>query len=717
VAQPLKNRFKIGDFLGGFAGSAVALPQAMGLGVVLFSTMGQDVASGALFGLVGAAVLSIISGLFGATIGMISAPNGPVTMLLVGVFSTLGAAGMDPQQMTTVLIAILMLTGLFQILFASIGGGQLVKYIPYPVVAGLITGIGLLMIKSQLLLLEKEIILSSFSLYAAIPLITVVFSVAVIALISKIWPKIPAALIGLLMGIAIFHTLLWFEGMHADIRWVVGTIPSAGSLKIGIDLNSLTLLPFEIIITSALALTILVTTDCLITAVVADSRTGERHNAKKEIIAQGLGQIAVGLLGALGGGGTKGATLVTIASGGRRWAPVISGVLLLLAMFFAGPIGNFLPISVLAGVIIFVGYGMLDYNIITWLKSSHTRFDGLIALSVVGVILFFNLILAVAVGVSIAIIIFIRIQIKAPIIHRSINGKSHRSLSIRTESEQNILKRKGEAIILLELEGNLFFATADHLLNAVEQYLYRGSIVILHFRRIKYIDLTGMMLLLQLNARASDKGTQIIFCHLGTELGFGNKVNRVFQTIDKKSEWNAKIFNDSDTAFEYAENLLLTREGCSTISADHRIPLSENNLCNGMPEHVIALIESMTHTSTVNAGKTLFTSGQIAQSLFVVLKGEFEIRLQTGEKTYKRLAKYGPGTYFGEIAFMTPGPRTASAIALHDAELIELEQDALRALPHKERADLALYLLFEIGGTMGAELRRSATNIYLLEQR
>ncbi|MFC1828201.1 SulP family inorganic anion transporter [Thermodesulfobacteriota bacterium] len=275
-SDSFKKSFHISDILGGFAGSAVALPQAMGLGVVLFSVMGMDASTGAMAGLLGVAVLSIVSGLFGATIGMISAPNGPVTMLLIGVFTEMSANGAGSEEMMTALSAILILTGLCQLAFGAVGGGQLIKYIPFPVVAGLVTGIGLLMIKSQVLLLAKDIYRSpSFDLHTAIPVITALLTIFTIVVVPKKFPKIPGALAGLICGIFLFQVLVYFMG-DAEQSWVVGTIPSLASLRLGITPQALNNLPWNIIITSSLALTILATTDCLITSVVADSRTGER---------------------------------------------------------------------------------------------------------------------------------------------------------------------------------------------------------------------------------------------------------------------------------------------------------------------------------------------------------------------------------------------------------------------------------------------------------
>ena len=149
-------RFTSGDLPGGLAATAVALPQSMGLGVALFLAMGLDASTGALAGLVGAASLSLFSGLAAATMGMVSAPNGPVTMLLSVSLTSVAAQGIQEDGILLALVIIMVLTGLLQLLLGITGGGQFVMFIPYPVVAGLVTGIGVLMIMSQLQPLSGE---------------------------------------------------------------------------------------------------------------------------------------------------------------------------------------------------------------------------------------------------------------------------------------------------------------------------------------------------------------------------------------------------------------------------------------------------------------------------------------------------------------------------------------------------------------------------------
>ena len=704
------------DILGGLAGTAVILPQSMGLGVVLFTVMGLDASSGAFAGIVGAALLSMISGLFGATVGMLSAPNGPVTMLLVGIFSTMAAEGAAAEAMITTLGAILIITGLFQILFSLLGGAKLVKYIPYPVIVGLVTGIGILMIKSQLGFIGGAYAGAEDYLRASVPLAVALATVATMVLLPKMTPRVPAALAGLLAGTLLYQLLDRFYLHGGSAAWVVGAVPGVESLHAGLSVEALKGLDLTLVVTASLALTVLATTDCLVTAIVADSQTSLRHDGRREIVAQGLGQMAVGLLGGLGGGGTKGATLVNLHSGGRRWSALYSGLFFVLLILFFGELGAYLPIAVLAGVIIFVGFGMIDFNMINWLRYRKSRADGMIALVVLAVTIFVNLVTAVGVGVLIAMLVYIRMQIKAPIVHRMRDGRSRRSLSARTEEEEALLDAHGESIAMFELRGNLFFATADKLMEILEPRIKKESFVILHFQKVQLIDISGVILLLQIASRMKNVGGELLLCHMHKELGIGRKINKALRHIDEKRSVKIHTFVDTDTAFEYAENMMLQWHGLEPRAKDQYIPPAANALCRGMPAHLAERVVSLCTRREIARGEPLFAQGDAGDSLFMVLQGEMEIRLYASDNDYKRLGKYGAGTYFGEINFLDPGHRAASAVARYDTELLELSHGALFGLQEGEKAEMALALLFELGSTLGQELRRSAEEIRRLEE-
>ncbi len=703
------------DFLGALSGTAVILPQSMGLGVVLFSVMGLDASSGALAGIIGAAVLSLVSGIFGATLGMFSAPNGPVTMLLVGVFTIMAGNGATSANMLLTLSAILILTGLFQIIFSLLGGAKLVKYIPYPVIVGLVSGIGILMIKSQLKLFLSPYQSIDDRFIASIPLIIAVVTMLTIIITPKISKKLPAALVGLFVGSLVYALLNSLYLDESFSSWVVGSIPGIDSLHFGFSLVGLHSLNIEEIVTASLALTVLATTDCLVTAIVADSQTNTRHNGRKEIVAQGIGQIIVGLLGGLGGGGTKGATLVNIQSGGGRYSSIFSGLVFVLLILFFGSLGRYLPLSVLGAIIVIVGFGMINFNIIDWLRYKKSRVDAFIALVVLLSVILIDLVSAVGIGIVISMLVYLRMQIKADIIHRRTNASRRTSLVKRTDAEKAILQEYGEKVVMLELTGNLFFATADKLLEEMDPYMREGYIVILHFQRVTLMDLSGVIILLQIASRLKNIGSELVLCHMHKELGLGKKINRALESIDKKHSIKIRTFINIDSAFEYGENRLLVAHGIELRSKDSFIDIEENQLCKNISPNIVEIIQKLSREIKLNKGETLFEQGDMGDSLFMVLKGEVNIELFYGKDDYKLFGKYGAGTYFGEISFLNPGERTASAVCKADTTLLEFKQADLISLESKEKEELSLALLFELGSTLGEELRHSAREIRRLE--
>jgi len=712
------TRFTTGDLLGGFAGAAVVLPQAMGLGIVLFGVMGYDPSAGAAAGLLGATILLLVSGGAGATIGMISAPNGPMTMLLVGVMTLMARQGAASGTMLLTLSSILMLTGIFQIVFAMAGGAQLIKYIPYPVVSGLVTGVGLLMVKSQIGLLAKgwnsPLPGSSEEIY---PLFIALLSMGAMALTPKLsGKKIPGAVGALVSGIAFFYLFAFFLPFPVRDAWMVGTIPSLSSVHFGFDLRQIDTLPYRNILLSSLALTVLGMTDCLVTSLVADSKTGTRHNSRREMTAQGVAEILAGLSGALGGWGTKGATLVSIEAGGRRYAAVSAGIFFLGLMLFGGAVGSLLPICVLAGIVAMVGLGMIDGNILFWLRHKRTRADALIALSVVAVIVTVNLVAAVGVGVLISVLLFIRTQTKTSIVHRRITAREHRSVVKRSGEEREILEKNGASIVMYELKDNLFFATADKLRTRLGKELEEASVLILHFRRVRYIDMSAMVVLLQLSDEAERKQCELIFCHLHKGLGFGKKAAKTFSHIDPHRRFRRRVFRDTDTAFEYAENLLLRQHGCSEARKNISVPVSSNDFFQNMKPEAVRAISSAGVRRVFEKKTLLFERGEYGDSLFLVLEGEVEIRLYAGKREYKRLAKYGPGTYFGEISFISPGPRSAAAVIPNAGILLELRQSDLERLEEGKECTILSEILKRISIRQSEELRRSAEEIRRLEK-
>lgn len=711
-----KHGFSVGDLLGGIAGGAAALPQSMGLGVVLFTAIGLDAAAGASAGLLGAAVLSLGSGMVGATRGMISAPNGPVTMLLVASLATLVAGGVEVSDLPLALSIILLLAGIVQFLIGIAGGGQLVKYIPFPVVAGLVTGIGILMILSQARSLTGSLSQMLDDIWMGIPVVTAVITLAGIVVTRRYIPKLPSVISGSLVGIAGFHLLTQFTPGAFPAAWVVGDIPSLHGIAGVPELSAVRQLPFPDILAAALAVALLASIDSLLTAVIADGRTGLRHDARHELAVQGMSQIMIGLLGGLGGGGTKGSTLVAIEGGGRRWSAVVAGLVFLSLLLFIGPVGRLLPVSVLAGVIIYVGASMLDVNIFGWMSTRRLRMDAIVAITVVVTTLVYDLLVGLVVGVVGSVLLFIRGLLLQPVLHDRASGNERRSLKERGGEERHLLDEYGDRIVYAELRGNLFFGTADRLFTELMSDLDRPVWMVINMRRVQHIDTSALHILRQMAARLQHNGGTMVYANVYKHTSGTRKIHKAFTQLGGTLGLPmVKTFKSTDAALEYAEDSLLHSLNWQPPAAGKRVALIANNLCADLNSTTIEALSGVLRPLSLDRKARVYTQGDHGDAVYLVLEGEIETRLPTGLYHYKRIAKIGPGGYFGSVAFLQPGPRSTTAVVTAKAELLMLSRTALGSLEQSGNRKAAHLILQSIVKTVTGQLRWAREELARIE--
>ncbi|NEX19462.1 SLC26A/SulP transporter family protein [Thiorhodococcus mannitoliphagus] len=712
-----ENRLTIGDWLGGLAGAAVALPQSMGLGVGLFSAMGLGAAAGALSGLIGAAALSLVSGIGGYTRGMISAPNGPVTMLLIASMATLSAEGISGGSAVVALAVLVVLAGLIQLVIALSGGGQLIKFIPYPMVAGLVTAIGILMMRSQLSPLLARPGDAIPEIWSWLPAATAIVTFAAIKLTPRLLPRMPAIIGGLIVGLVAFHSAAALAPVPLPDAWMVGAIPELEGIHLDLSWAALTALRWDLLFPAAIALAVLASIDCLVTAVVADSATGCRHKARGELACQGVGQILAGLLGGIGGGGTKGSTLVAIGAGGRRWPAVVASLGFILLLAVAGPIGRYLPISVLAGVIIYVGFTMLEWRVLLWLRQPRTRIDGFLALVVVASTLYFDLIIGVGVGALGAMVLFLRDQIRAHTIHTRSTGRELRSLRLRSKEDHALLDEHGDRIVYIELRGHLFFGTVDRLFTELATLLERPVWIVINMRRVQSVDLTALDLFRQMKLRLRAHGGHMLFANIHRGAAQAHKMDKLLRAFAfGYSQPDIKTsFKSTDKALEAAEDLLLSALGRPPTPMDTRIEIADNALFRGIEASVLETLRPLMLELQLPRKARPFEVGAPGDAVYFVIQGVIDLRLPSGDYHYKRLSSIGPGGYFGETAFIEPGPRSADAVVIRDAELLVLSRAAIGDLADRTTDAAALALVLRLARSLVQHLRRARTDIRRLE--
>ena len=473
-----------GDVFGGITAGIVALPLALAFGV--------QSGAGPVAGLYGAIVLGIFAATFGGTSSQVSGPTGPMTvvaaLVVIKAIEKYGSleAGMG------FIICIFLLAGVVQILFGVLKLGTYIKYIPYPVVSGFMSGIGGIIILLQIYPFfgqtsPKKVLDVITNIVDVIPIINweaiIIASstIAIIYLFPKITKAIPSTLVALI-SMTIVTTSIGLEVP------VIGTIPSSlPELKIG-AIASIHTSDITLIIELALTLALLGAIDSLLTSVIADNITKTKHHSNRELVGQGIGNIMASCIGGLPGAGATMRTLVNINAGGQTpLSGVIHGVLLLAILLGLGNYAQVIPIPVLAGILITVGVGIIDYKGFRHIKSVP-RTDAVVMLIVLGMTMFVDLIQAVAVGLILSSILFMK-QMSDQL------GSEVKILPIKENCRQwwkeNIPDSIADKIYVKHFPGPIFFGFAPAL-QAMAESLPDIRVVIFRMMDVPNIDQTGL---------------------------------------------------------------------------------------------------------------------------------------------------------------------------------------------------------------------------------
>ena len=393
-----------GDLYGGITAGIVALPLALAFGV--------QSGLGAIAGLYGAIVLGIIASLFGGTPTQISGPTGPMTVVSasVGMMAIQHAGSLEKG--IGMIIIIFFLAGLFQILFGVLRLGKYIRYIPYPVLSGFMSGIGVIIIILQLfpmvgLTSPSSIIKTVGEIPEAITSVSPLAlffglgTIAIIYLFPLLTKKIPGTLIAVILMSALAYLLKSDIPVIGDIKGGLPAIRISEVLHLQWSQLSYVFFP-------ALTLAGLGAIDTLLTSVVADNITKTRHNSNRELIGQGIGNMAASLIGGIPGAGATMRTVVNIRSGGTTaWSGLINGFFLLIILLGAGKLVSHIPLSVLAGILLTVGISIIDLKGLADIRLIP-RSDAVVLILVLILTVFVDLLQAVGIGMVIASVLFMK---------------------------------------------------------------------------------------------------------------------------------------------------------------------------------------------------------------------------------------------------------------------------------------------------------------------
>ena len=494
-----------GDLFGGLTAGIVALPLALAFGIQAFSGVSDPQAAsiGAYVGLTGAMLLGFFAALFGGTHSQISGPTGPMTVvtatLVAGAWSASGGS-LSEVMLSMALAAIF--CGLFQILFGIIKLGKYVRYIPYPVLSGFMSGIGVIIILQQVYpLVGSSKGGSMIDLLVGLPqaasatnltaLLLGIGTVAIIYLFPLLTKKVPSTLVALIV-MTIVSLFIDMEGV-ATIGKIPSGIPMPFFAKEGVTLAGINwgaVLAAAVI--PGLTLAGLGSIDTLLTSVVADNITKTKHNSNRELIGQGIGNAVAGLFCGLPGAGATMRTVVNVKSGGRtQLSGMVHALLLLAIMLGLGSVVQYVPLSVLAGILITVGVGIIDIRGFRDL-TKIPRADAVVLVVVFLVTVFVDLLTAVGIGMVIACVLFMKRAsdlVEGGYSSQELTGFDKES---PWSDEGGMPDKVAHTIYVQRLNGPIFFGTINRFKEVMQTVPESAKIVIIRMRLVSFMDQSGL---------------------------------------------------------------------------------------------------------------------------------------------------------------------------------------------------------------------------------
>lgn len=730
------NRFAsddlAGDFWGGLAAMLVALPSAIAFGVTIYAPLGGSYgAVGALAGILGAMALGLVAAATGGTRRLITAPCAPAAAVMTALAIGLVQQGQPLPQILLTLTAVGLLCGLLQVLFGLLGLGRLIKYMPYPVVSGYLTGVGLIIITSQLPKLLG--VPKGTHFWAALGMTGAwnwrmigVGAVTMVVMVGapKLTKKVPAAILALAAGLLAYFALAVADRSLltlADNHQVIGPLGGSGDGFLGALLGrwraigGFGLAQFAALLMPALTLAVLLSIDTLKTCVVLDALTRSRHDSNRELIGQGLGNLCSAAIGGMPGAGQMGATLVNISSGGRSSiSGLVEGALALVAFLALGAVLAWVPVAALAGILIVVGARMIDRHSFAFLKSRETIFDFVVIAAVVVTALSVSLIAASGVGIALAILLFIREQIGGAVILRKSDGSQVHSKQVRLPEEMAVLDKFGGRAVILELQGSLFFGTTDQLFTALEPELKTRTYVILDMRRVQSVDVTAAHLLEQITDTLAERGGYLIFSHVHHKLPSGRDMQQYFDQVGLVRGGNpVRVFSELDEALEWVEERLLA-EAALQREAERPLELAEIDLFKGRKPETLAALEACMEKRSYKAGERIFARGDSGDELFLVRRGAVRIVLPLADGGRHHLGTFTRGNFLGEMSFLDGDARSADAVAASDTDLFALSRRNFDALA-EEHKRVAINLLEGLARLLAIRLRYTNAELRTLQ--
>ena len=700
-----------GDVVGGLTAAVVLLAVEGSYGLIAFSNLGHDLAQfGFMLAVFTAAISSVVTLLAGSRGPMLSGSSAALALLIP---SITGALMLDPRFLVDgrpnmpLLVAFaafgVVLAGVLQVLIAAMKMGGLVRYVPYPVHAGYMNGTAVLMFIGMLPHVLGMPAGQSPDMQSIRPLAPLVAAVAflIAAHPPRFTQRIPAYLLAIAAATALHHvlaltptaSLLGPQFEPPKFSWPSISVlqPVTDSVTDGLLAARLwTLLQF------AAAVAFVSSLQTALAGSTVDELTHQRNDRGREMLAQGAANIAIGIVGGIPAAGAVGRTKVNLNAGARSGVSrLFFGFGLIAALVIGLRYMTIVPMAAIAGVFIAVAYTLIDAwtrraTSLMWAQTLKWRVPRalgqsyLIMVVVALTAIVVSLPVAIGIGMLIAILMFIKSNSKKPV-RQVVHADVRRSRKIRPADENEVLRANGQRIALIELDGALFFGTAEAADEEMERLVHIADFIVIDFQRVTEVDASGARVLLQAADLVQRSGKKLLLAGLAPR----NARTRMIRDMDVHERFSdSQFFPDADRALEHAEDRLLEKLARSPTER-RALMLEETLLGSRLDAAELAVLAGALTERRFRKGEMVFRSGDPGDAMYVLMQGQIGIWLAGQDENDPhghRLVSYAPGVVFGEMALLADMARSAQAIVESDAVVLELRREQYDALSQEHPA-------------------------------
>jgi SulP family sulfate permease len=695
-------------------------------GTLIFSgELTPYLSQGIGFCLMGVVMIAAIEALLSGNPGMVAIPTVNSAVILAAVAAGIAEemSGAPDQVFPTVTAAITIASLVTGGVFLALGWfklGNLIRYIPYPVIGGFLAGTGWLVVSGALKTMNGVALslanLGKFTEAGAwlrwLP--GVIFGIVLLLLVRRYKHYLITPLM-ILGAIGLFYLILWLAGVSIQEARELGLLFApfpAGGLWQPPPLAELASVDWGAILSVAgqIASLILISSiTLLLYASGVEVTTGKEINLNQELRACGAGNLAAAFTAS-----PPGYTIITMSVLSHRLGAFSRLVGLLIAaicagiLFFGGSLVALIPKSVLGGVLVYLGLTFLaDWLVDGWRKLS--RPDYLIVVVILLVMSGFGLLPGLGIGIVLAAGLFIWQYSRQPVIRHTLSGRALRSHVQRSQAQNELLLQEGRGLVVLELQGYIFFGTANQMYVQVRERLQSAKaqpeqaqsgqaipprVVLLDFLRVSGIDASAALSFLRLKRLLRQHHTLLVFTNLSPKIE--RQLQRDVLTPTDREAWS--VFPDLDRGVEWFEEQVLAGEASLQLDVQAypgavqtgqklgglallfaRLGEETSSSAEAVDQ---ALLQMMSYLERVElqAGQVLINQGERQQKLYMLDAGELSVEYRTEEDRQVRLETGGPGVIVGELSFYLGTPATATVIATQPSTAYSLSYEALSRL-------------------------------------